>query len=226
MNTKWPSLHLAKPPGTSWMRCLETRFGTQRDEILWCYVLLLHHTTLLLLRSHASRTKLSSSQVVPTVQPTNTTTNMSSHRKCTLNQRHWIANTSLFALRCCKLYQRWISTGKMKIYTIDGSKYCTKNEYNSMIPVPRSHKHPSSGANRPSVVAVTVNINAEFNLMAVNSQIECFSRGLVPEYSHGLESSAVYIAPPFLSNPSLVNQIGIYPACSSTWMQRKIFLYC
>jgi hypothetical protein len=29
---------------------------------------------------------------------------------------------------------------------------------------PRRHKDPSSGANRPSDVAVTVTINAEFNL--------------------------------------------------------------
>jgi hypothetical protein len=33
-----------------------------------------------------------------------------------------------------------------------------------MIIAPRSHKHPSSGANRPSGVAVTVKIKAEFNL--------------------------------------------------------------
>jgi hypothetical protein len=39
---------------------------------------------------------------------------------------------------------------------------------------PRSHKHPSSGANRPSDVHVTVNLNAEFNLMTVDPIIECF----------------------------------------------------
>jgi len=33
--------------------------------------------------------------------------------------------------------------------------------------------------------------------MAVDPIIECFSRELVPEYCHGLESSAVYTAPPF-----------------------------
>jgi hypothetical protein len=60
-----------------------------------------------------------------------------------------------------------ISTGKLKIYTIDGSKYCAKNECNTMIIAPRRHKHPSSGANRPSDVAVTVNINAEFNLSLI-----------------------------------------------------------
>jgi hypothetical protein len=41
-----------------------------------------------------------------------------------------------------------------------------------MITTPTRHKHPSSGANRPSDVGVTVNINAEFNLMAVNPIIE------------------------------------------------------
>ena len=43
-----------------------------------------------------------------------------------------------------------------------------------MIITPRRLKHPSSGANRPSDVAVTVNINAEFDLMAVNLINECF----------------------------------------------------
>jgi hypothetical protein len=55
----------------------------------------------------------------------------------------------------------------MKIYTIDGWKYCTKNEYNTMGIAPRRHKDPSSSANIPSDVAVTVNINAEFNLSLI-----------------------------------------------------------
>jgi len=71
---------------------------------------------------------------------------------------------------------------KLKIYTIDGSMYCAKNECNTMIIAPRRHQHRSSRANRPSDVAVTVNFNAEFNLMPVNPIIECFSRDLVPEY--------------------------------------------
>jgi len=33
--------------------------------------------------------------------------------------------------------------------------------------------------------------------MAVDPITECFSRDLVPEYCHGLESSGVYTAPPF-----------------------------
>jgi hypothetical protein len=51
-----------------------------------------------------------------------------------------------------------------------------------MIIVPRRYQHPSSGANRPSDVAVTVNFNTEFNLMPVDPIIECFSRDLIPEY--------------------------------------------
>jgi len=74
---------------------------------------------------------------------------------------------SLFAMRCFQLCQRGISTGKVKIYTIDGSKYCAKNDCNTMIIAPRRHKHLSSGANRPLDVAVTVNINAEFNLSLI-----------------------------------------------------------
>jgi len=67
-----------------------------------------------------------------------------------------------------------------------------------MITVPRRHTHPSSGANRPSDVPVTVNFNAEFNLMAVSPRMEWFSKYLIPEYCQGLESSAVYTAPPLV----------------------------
>jgi hypothetical protein len=46
-----------------------------------------------------------------------------------------------------------MSTGKMEIDTIDGSKYCDKKEWKTMIVGPGSLEHPSSGANRPSDVA-------------------------------------------------------------------------
>jgi len=52
----------------------------------------------------------------------------------------------------------------LKIYTITGSKYCDKNECNTVIIPLRRHKDSSNCANRPSDVAVTVNIDAEFNL--------------------------------------------------------------
>jgi len=61
-----------------------------------------------------------------------------------------------------------------------------------MIIAPTRHQHPSSGANRPSHIAVTVIFNAEFNLMAVNPTIESISRDLIPEHFQGLESSTVY----------------------------------
>jgi len=51
-----------------------------------------------------------------------------------------------------------------------------------MITAPRRHKHPLSGANRPSDFGVTVNINAECNLMAAIPRMECFSRDLVTEH--------------------------------------------
>jgi len=92
---------------------------------------------------------------------------------------------SSFALQCFYLCQWGISTRKLKIYTIDSSKYCAKNKCNTMITVPRRHKHSLSGANRPSHIAVIVNINAKFNLMAVNPIIEYFSRDLVPKYCQG-----------------------------------------
>jgi hypothetical protein len=63
---------------------------------------------------------------------------------------------------------------------------------------PRRHQHPLSGANRPSEIAVTVNFNAECNLIAVNPILEFFSSEFVPEYCHGLESSMVYTVTPFV----------------------------
>jgi hypothetical protein len=57
--------------------------------------------------------------------------------------------------------------GKLKMYTIDGSKYRAENKCHTMRIVPRKHKDPSSSAKRPSDVAVTVNINAEFNLSLI-----------------------------------------------------------
>jgi hypothetical protein len=66
-----------------------------------------------------------------------------------------------------------------------------------MITMPRRHNHPSRGANRPSDIAVTVNINAEINLMDDYPVIEYFSMRLVPEECQSVESSAVYTAPPF-----------------------------
>jgi hypothetical protein len=55
-----------------------------------------------------------------------------------------------------------ISIRKLKIYTIDGSMYCAKNECNTMRIAPTRYKDPSSSANRPSDVAVTVNIKPVF----------------------------------------------------------------
>jgi len=107
-----------------------------------------------------------------------------------------------------------ISTPNLKIYTIGGSKYCAKIECNSMIMAPRRHQHPLRGANRPFDIAVTVNINAEFNLMAVNPIIELFWRDLVPEYCPGLEFSAVYNAPPFIVESLLGCSIRSLPRLS------------
>jgi hypothetical protein len=67
-----------------------------------------------------------------------------------------------------------------------------------MINAQRSHQHNSSGANRPSDVAVTVIFNAEFTVMPDNPIIECFSKDLVPDYCQGLEASTVSTAPPFV----------------------------
>jgi len=73
--TKRPSLHLAEPPGASRTTSLETKFSTRREGSLQCRALRLHHTSFLLLRPRASWSKLSSSQVLPAVQPSNMATN-------------------------------------------------------------------------------------------------------------------------------------------------------
>ena len=162
-NTKRPSLHLVQPQGTSWMTSLKMRFSICGEDSLRCWVMLLHCTPLVPLRPRASRSKLSSSYIVPTVQPSNTASNNASGGKSTCNWGHRIENTSLFSLGCLWLCQRDISTGKLKIYTMIGSKYCAKNECNAITFWPRWYKHSSSGANKPSDIAVTVDMNAEFN---------------------------------------------------------------
>jgi hypothetical protein len=66
-----------------------------------------------------------------------------------------------------------------------------------MIIAPGRHQHPSSGADRPSDVSVTVKLNGEYKLMAANRLIESFSRDLVSGYCQGLESSAAYTVASF-----------------------------
>ena len=100
MNTNQPSLHFAQPPGTSWMRSLEPKFGTCGEAILWCPVSLLRHIPLIPLRPRASQSKLSSSQLVPTILSSNTATNTPSGGNSTCNWCDGIENTSLFSLRC------------------------------------------------------------------------------------------------------------------------------
>jgi hypothetical protein len=90
-----------------------------------------------------------------------------------------------------------ISTGKLKMYTINGLKYSAKNECKSMITGSRRKKHNSSSGNRPSDIVVTVYNSAVLNLRAVNPIIKSFSKDLVPQYCQGLESSADYTAPPY-----------------------------
>ena len=74
MNTKQPTFHVARPPGTSWMRSLETRFCTPAAESLRRPASLLHVTPLSQLRPCESRSTLHRSQVVITVQPSITAT--------------------------------------------------------------------------------------------------------------------------------------------------------
>ena len=122
-----------------------------------------------------------------------------------------------------------ISTGKLKLYPNDGLKYCAKKECNNMITAPGCHKHSSSGAIRPSDGAVTVNINAEFNLSSIWWQLTPWLTAF-----QGISSLSIVMVwsivqstlpLPLLSTPSLVAQIGVYLTCHWLCMQRKIFLH-
>jgi len=204
-NTKRPSVHHAQPLGTLWTTSLETRSSTPGEDSSRRQAFLLHHTPLWPLLPRASRSKQSSSQVVPTVQPANTATNLPSGGKYTRNWCHTIENTSLFGLRCVYLCPRGITTGKLKIYTIDGLKYFARTECNTMIIAPRRHKHPSSSANRPSDISGTVHTNAEFNLSLIRWQltpwVDAVEGILSPSIFTGdsdVVSSGVYTWPRFL----------------------------
>jgi len=91
---KMAQLSLAQPPGTSWTTSLEMRFSTQGEDSLHHRALLLHHIPHLPLRPRASQSKQSSSQVIPTVQPSNTATNRPSGGTSTCNCDHKLENTS------------------------------------------------------------------------------------------------------------------------------------
>jgi len=109
---KWPSLHLAQPTGTSSVRSLETGYSNWGEESLRHRVLLLHHTQLLPIRPPASHSKLSSSHIVPTLQPSNTATTMPTGRKSTCNRCHRISvsNGSGPSLRIWVLVQPELAT--------------------------------------------------------------------------------------------------------------------
>jgi len=75
IHTKWLSIHLAQPPGPSWMRSLETRFSTRREESLRHWAQLWYLTSLLPLRNCESWSKLFSSEVIPNLKQSNMATN-------------------------------------------------------------------------------------------------------------------------------------------------------
>jgi len=214
------SLHFTQLRGTSWTRSLETRYSSSAEDCSRCRALLLHHTLLSLPRPLASQIKLSSSQVVWTVQPSNMASNTPSGGQCTHHWCHKMRNLSFFAPRSLYLCHPGISTGKLKIYTIDCSRYCAKNECNTVMVAPRRHKHPLSGANSPSDVAVIVNINPKINLSSIwwhltawlNASQGILSLSIIMSDSDW-KSSAVLTATALFSNPSWVTQIGVYLAC-------------
>jgi len=99
-NIKRPSLHHTKPPGTSEKRNIQSRFRTCRAAMCQQWGLLLNYTPFVPLRPCASLNKWSCSQVVQTVQPSNTASNTHSVGNSTQYWRRWIENTSLFTFRC------------------------------------------------------------------------------------------------------------------------------
>jgi len=165
--------------------------------------------------------------VVPTVQRSNTATNLPNGAKSTRKWRYRIDNMSLDAFRYISLCQRGISTGKLIIWTIDCWKYCAKNHWKTKRIVRRRPKHPTRGANSLSDVAVIVTINAEFDISLIwgqeipslNSFQQISFPSIVTVYS--LARSTLHL--PFVSNPSLVAQTGVSLACHCICMQRKLF---
>jgi len=84
MNTKQPSLHLGKQPGTLRIRRLDIRSSTPATDSVPHWPFQWHLLTHLLLRSFASQSKLSISQLVPTGQPSNQAANAWRWKKHTL----------------------------------------------------------------------------------------------------------------------------------------------
>jgi len=167
MNTEQPSILLAQSPDASWMRYLKMTLNTHSEYSLWSRVLILHHTPFLPLRPHASRCKLSTSQVMQTVQPSNTATNMSSGGIRAGNWCHMREKIILFTSWCIERCQQGMFTREWKISKLDRSKYWATYKWNSMTITPRTHKHHSSGASSLADVAVIVNINAEVSLQLI-----------------------------------------------------------
>jgi len=122
-----------------------------------------------------------------------------------------------------------ISTGKLKIYTIDCSKYWAKNKYNTIITAPRRYRHPPSGANRPSDIAVTMIINGEVNLSLIRWQLSPYFNAIEGISSPSIvmvqsrEQSTLHL--PILLNPFQVAQAWVYPTCQCVCMEKKLFLH-
>jgi len=74
-NTKQPGQHLAEPCGTSWTKSFKKRFITLGEDNIQHWAFHCHLVSLLPLRPPASRCKLTSSLVIPAVQPSNMATN-------------------------------------------------------------------------------------------------------------------------------------------------------
>jgi len=121
-----------------------------------------------------------------------------------------------------------ISACSLMIPTINGSKYCVKQEQNAMHIVPRRQKYLWSGADTPSDVAGTVNINAVCNMSLTWWQLTPNLKtvqgisflSIVMVYSQ-LRSTLLI---PCLLNPSVIAQIAVYHACHTICLLRKLFL--
>jgi len=180
-------------------------------------------------RLDLSQSKLRSSQVIPTVQPSNSATNMSPSINCMCNWCHRIQNMSLFPLRCANLCHRAFPTKNVKIYTINKSKLCANKLHHTMLIWLRMYNHRSPGANGPLYGSVTVNITAQFNMSWMWQQLTPYENALQMIFYSTIvmeksKSWSIHRLPSFL-NPSQVCQIGIYPASSCICIQLTWFRY-
>jgi len=105
----------------------------------------------------------------------------------------------LFALQYINLCERRISTGKLKIYTIEGQMYWFKNKCNIVKIMPKNASTPFKWCKYTFRTGCTSEyqcwVQPQLNLMGVNRIMKRFSMDLVPQDCHCLVCNAIFSAP-------------------------------